>query len=192
MKKLNYYEILGVEKNASIDEIKQAYRKKAFECHPDHGGTVTEMQIVNEAWEILSDPHARVVYDREQTNPNDQEAQRENRQNRARAQQKAAEYPKSWEAFEKYLNNLLNDIRNAEYQTEYVTLKGIRIGLPTSSNSYSAQLFMGVGGVLGLIFMLFLFGFFAPGSLFITVASGFAIAGAWVGYFLHKILKNEL
>lgn len=192
MKKPNYYEILGVGKNASVDELKQAYRKKAFECHPDHGGTVIEMQIVNEAWEILSDPHARVTYDREISNPHDQESQQRSRKNREKAQQKAAAYPKSWEAFEKYLDDLLNDIKATEYQTEYVKLKGVRVGIPSSDNSHSAQIFIGAGGVLGLTVMLFVFGFFAPGSLFITTAAGFAIAGAWGGYFLHKLIRNEL
>jgi hypothetical protein len=86
----------------------------------------------------------------------------------------------------------LNDIKNAEYQTEYIMLKGIRVGVPSSDNSYSAQLFMCVGGVFGLVLMLFLFGFFAPGSLFVMVAAGFASVGAWGGYFLHKLIKNEL
>ena len=188
----NYYEILGVSKDAPIEEIKKAYKKKAFECHPDHGGTDTEMKLVNEAWEILKDPQARFTYDQKIANPRDQEAQRRNRQNQAQAQQKAAEYPKSWEEFEKYLDELLNDIKNAEYKIEYFEFKGIRFPIASSDNSVTAILFIGAGGVLGVMVMLFLFGFFYPGSLFAMVATGFFAAGAGVGAFLHQLIKAQL
>lgn len=50
---LNYYEILGIDNYASIDDINKAYRKKALECHPDRGGTTESMQLINEAYEYL-------------------------------------------------------------------------------------------------------------------------------------------
>ena len=66
--KRDYYEILGVAKTASADEIKKAYRKKAVEFHPDKnpGDKVSEEKFKEaaEAYEILSDQDKRSRYDR--------------------------------------------------------------------------------------------------------------------------------
>ena len=68
MEKRDYYEVLEVEKTASVDEIKKAYRKKAMELHPDrHGGDKVkeaEFKKVNEAYAILGDEQKRASYDR--------------------------------------------------------------------------------------------------------------------------------
>ena len=62
-----YYELLGVGKEASAEELKKAYRKKAMEHHPDrHGGDKdkeAEFKKINEAYAILSDPQKRAAYD---------------------------------------------------------------------------------------------------------------------------------
>lgn len=60
----NYYDILGVDKNASQDEIKRAFRKKAHEYHPDKGaGNEAKFKEVNEAYQVLSDATKRRQYD---------------------------------------------------------------------------------------------------------------------------------
>lgn len=60
----DYYNILGVNKNASKDEIKKAFRKLAHEHHPDKtGGDDTKFKEVNEAYSVLSDDTKRAQYD---------------------------------------------------------------------------------------------------------------------------------
>ena len=58
-----YYKILGVEKNASTDEIKKAFKKKALREHPDKGGDVEKFKEIAVAYEVLSDPEKRKNYD---------------------------------------------------------------------------------------------------------------------------------
>lgn len=62
----DYYQILGVNKNASDDDIKKAYRKMAMKHHPDRGGDVSTFQKVQEAYDILSDPDKKARYDNPQ------------------------------------------------------------------------------------------------------------------------------
>jgi len=67
MSKPDYYEILGADRNASKDEIKKAYRKRAFKYHPDKnpGDKEAEEKFkeATEAYEVLSDPERRSLYD---------------------------------------------------------------------------------------------------------------------------------
>ena len=65
--KRDYYEVLGIQKGATEDEIKKAFRKKAREnhpdLHPDDPSYVEKFQEINEANEVLSDPEKRARYD---------------------------------------------------------------------------------------------------------------------------------
>jgi molecular chaperone DnaJ len=64
MSKRDYYEVLGVGKGASPDEIKKAFRRLAVRHHPDkEGGDETKFKEINEAYEVLKDPSKRQRYD---------------------------------------------------------------------------------------------------------------------------------
>src|SRR5215217_8104246 len=68
MAKRDFYEILGLAKNASDDDIKKAYRKLAMKYHPDRNpdskGAEEKFKEAKEAYEMLSDPQKRDAYDR--------------------------------------------------------------------------------------------------------------------------------
>lgn len=63
---MDYYNVLGITKSATPDEIKRAFRSLASKHHPDKGGDTKKFQEIQEAYATLSDPEKRAAYD----NPN--------------------------------------------------------------------------------------------------------------------------
>jgi molecular chaperone DnaJ len=66
-RKQDYYDVLGVGRSASAEELKKAFRKLAMQYHPDRNadsGAEARFKEVNEAYEVLSDPDRRAMYDR--------------------------------------------------------------------------------------------------------------------------------
>ncbi len=61
---IDYYKILGVAKNASIEEIKKAFYKLAHKYHPDKGGDEKKFKEINQAYQILSNKEKRAQYDK--------------------------------------------------------------------------------------------------------------------------------
>jgi curved DNA-binding protein len=63
---MKYYETLGVDKSATPEQIKQAYRRMASKFHPDKGGDTAKFQEIEEAYRVLSDPQQRAAHDNPQ------------------------------------------------------------------------------------------------------------------------------
>ena len=60
---MDYYKTLGVNRNASQDEIKKAFKKQAMKHHPDKGGDANTFQQINEAYETLGNSNKKQQYD---------------------------------------------------------------------------------------------------------------------------------
>lgn len=65
----NFYEVLGVDKDATDEEVKAAYRRKAQKAHPDKGGDEEQFKVLQEAYEMLKDSASRESYNAKLTDP---------------------------------------------------------------------------------------------------------------------------
>lgn len=157
---VNYYEVLEIPVTASFDVIKEAFRKKVKECHPDRGGNHEQMVLVNEAWNILSDPSSRADFDaflRAKTKGNDEKYNEEKvAKDQQRAREKARRSPVGWDTIDSFLNTLKTDFRDAQYQ-HYEENKQVLFPMPPFIvGSRSGQIFNLVGALVAIIIDLFI------------------------------------
>ena len=199
---LDYYDILGVSEDAGMGEIKAAYRQRAVECHPDRGGAHEKMLLINEAWEVLSNPYARMHYDYGRRNRFDFQAQREAAQERARARRRARKYPRKWNDFAAWLDGFMCDFTEAEYL--YPEDKPTTSLYPTVYYSISGKLFCIFGALVGffmaVLVLILLRSLCGKFDFAASVLQLFAIAfylifiplGANVGCRLHEKIGRGL
>lgn len=128
----DYYQILGVPHDASIEAIKEAYRRKAVDCHPDRGGSNHEMALVNKAWDILSDPRLRSRYDQAR-------ADRESHSEEPEAASARQRTPHGW-----FYEFWRRDFLNAEFIRDSSAL------VPWAGESFSGNFFLVIGVCVGL------------------------------------------
>jgi len=178
----DYYSILGISPNANAETIKQAYRKRALECHPDRGGSHSQMVLVNEAWLILSNPTTRKHYDSARINGDNNLAHSTVQQDAQNIRQKAQDYPRKWADFEQWFNS--------NYGT---TMLGIGIILPTAGRSIARWLFVIAGFSLGFIFGLLICVFMdlKQSTLIRYILLGLSAGGAWLGVLLHFSMSKK-
>ena len=187
----DYYAILGVPPEANIEALRQAYRIRAFECHPDCGGSHEQMILINEAWAILSNPMTRRHYDSARKNRNDYIAQRSVRADKQAARQKAQEYPRKWADFDVWLDKLFRDFTEVNYGT---TEGGFGIQWPTAGRSVSGWLLVIAGGLFGLYVgsnIIVSLGF-DQSSARLPVGLLLIAGGAWLGVLLHDWIGKIL
>lgn len=147
----DYYRVLGVAPNAEISVIAKAYRQRAMECHPDRGGSHEQMVLVNEAWEILSNPELRQRYDEARAEPANLSVQTAAAKDARQARQQAEQYPRRWADFEAWLNGVAQDFTRAEFKP--VGGFGPASAFPKAGKSVSGWLFILIGTALGFVFL---------------------------------------
>ena len=193
----DYYKTLKIPADADIETIKRAYRKRAFECHPDKGGSHEQMILINEAWMILSNPISRRNYDAARLHAENKEFVRKAEADARKSREQTEQYPKNWNEFEKWLDKAINavisDVKKAEYRE---TSLG-SITFPTAGKSFTGWIFIISGGILGLlIFGLLLLGFtggkYRHGTWVTLLCLIFISTGSLLGKTLHENVKEKL
>jgi len=195
----DYYQILGAQASDTFDTIKTAFRKKAMQCHPDRGGSVEAMKEINEAWEILSNPEKRRIYDAVRANPNNPDTVRSATENTQDAKQRSDDFPRKWADFEEFLNKVTEDFQRAKYGQQ----KMGAFQVPTVDNSISEGVFVIVGALLvGCVVGIPVYNWLEGTQLNKAKSHGVTmpvlalgacgLVGAWIGAQLHKAASDEL
>lgn len=111
---VDLYRVLGVSPDAALQDLRAAYRRRAKQCHPDAGGSHRLMVELIAAWEVLSDPAKRALYDERRAGPVDAaaaaswEAARQDAE--AAAEAKAEQYAGDWEGFVSWMDAAAGEV----------------------------------------------------------------------------------
>jgi curved DNA-binding protein len=126
MEFIDYYKILGIDKNASADDIKKAYRKQARKLHPDLNPNDKEahkkFQAINEANEVLSDPEKRKKYDQYGKDWQHAEHFEQQRQSRPRQERQTTtdyDFADEGSDFSSFFESMFGDATRQRQQTRF-------------------------------------------------------------------------
>lgn len=170
---MNYYEVLGVEKTASTDEIKKAYRKLAFKYHPDQnpGNAEAEEKFkqINLAYDILGDEEKRRNYD---LTGSDSYTTYSNSQSYSGNPYGSEEF---WQWFNENMSNMSNDENDRTYRQYYRRTYSYK---ETKNDLWRSFIRNVLKSLLGFFLSPFLRGllFFIPMILIVSGITGAASA----------------
>jgi curved DNA-binding protein CbpA len=187
----DYYQILGVLRNADANTLKSAYRKRALESHPDRGGSHEKMLLVNEAWGVLSNPESRRRYDEFLTGAANQETVQAVEEDAKYAHERASHYPRDGSQLESWLDSILKDIVDARYGT------GGAFGMPTITDSKTGEdsnsgcLFMIIGVVVAFFIAESLRGSNGNSKIPRELGLLILVGGAWLGRLVHQMVRDS-
>jgi hypothetical protein len=187
----NYYRILGVPPDATLESIKRAYRQKAMRYHPDRGGSHAQMLEVNEAFEVLADPALRPEYDFARAHPENYAAQERSAAESSQAREQAENYPREWAEFESWMNGIARDVKSAKFGQTKVEILGMKF--PTAGESKTGWLLIIGGGIAGLNFWNSFIADIELGGYIQVISFCASIClGAWIGVGLHGLFGAML
>ena len=181
----NYYQRLGLQKNASEEEIKGAYRKLAFEHHPDKGGDPKKFKKIDEAFQALKDSEKRKTYDKNIERETSQKYEKP--KNNFREEIKTKDKPKresgrSPKSESRKFDRMGRMLPKEEEETEEETIRETSDGAWDLISPEGVLMFF-IAGVLdsvGLVFfVLSFFGIGIPLSFVLDIL-GFIIIGGWI------------
>jgi curved DNA-binding protein CbpA len=192
----DYYAILRVSPTADSETIWRAYRDRARQCHPDHGGSHAQMVALNEAWYVLKDTARRSEYDQARLASASGEAQEVAAETSRRAKEAAEQYPRDWSTFNAWMDSVNADFARAKFGH---TRGPMGVPFPTVSDSISAAIFITVGGAMGalaaIVLVIAVVGM--PTNFYTIKGTGFfvllaAALGAGAGQLIHKAVASIL
>ena len=149
----NLYELLGIKKNANLNTIRKAFRRKALIFHPDTNknpdATEKFREIVN-AYEVLSDPQQRGEYDKTlfvSTTPKAQETKKE------KEKQPPKRDPKKQKTYSNYSTST-NNYRSQKTEVEWTKEMLEQLDLSNRQWKYALSLICAVAGLTSILFFL--------------------------------------
>jgi curved DNA-binding protein CbpA len=199
----DYYRVLGVDPNADISVIAKAYPQVRWSAILIEAESHEQMVLVNEAWEILSNPELRQRYDEARAEPVNLSVQRA-AADAKQARQQAEQYPRHWADFEVCMDGVAEDFIRAEFQPSGwgVSLSAF----PKARKSLSGWLFILTGAALSWVLLILVLLFlgvspdffrFSPGNfsqfmIFRSLSIISIVGGGWVGAAVHQMITSAI